>query len=203
MARADICDSQFIQDYMIENVDSWYDFALKCGFGPKQIPEGSIVFIRGCDKAPSFALAAFWKHKKEASISFQGGFVKSGDIRLSLEGSWEKTDAAEYRRGLPKNPELSSQIPSDEHGRLQFPFFAPDCVYTLFTRVYKIKRSRKKLGLRVPSKIVAAAGPHQLPRNDDDDDPGAAGSSASPDDCQDNLEDDTCTVIMNQSTNAV
>jgi hypothetical protein len=73
MARVNLRDTTNVRRYVQKHNDSWYTFARDIGYGAAQLPEGSLVVVRGCDKTASWALASFAKRSRDASIFFNGG----------------------------------------------------------------------------------------------------------------------------------
>jgi hypothetical protein len=130
----------------------------------------------------SWALASFANRSKEASLFFNGG-IYSGAGSIEIRGQWSKATAssADWREGdvlkpgdVPKPShyrnrnnansaiwrKLGLEDPEDnyQHPELDVLQTSSDCV---FIRSYRIRR--RFLGIRIPLRIEAQAGPHQLP----------------------------------------
>jgi hypothetical protein len=120
-------------------------------------PEGSRVLIKGCDKTSSWAHATFAERSREASVSFNGGYVKDvASAVVSLRGSWSRSTSAIYRElPIASEPTAHALI---GNGLPIFSHFRPEEVYTALARVYKCKR-RPGFGLiRRSVKIEATEG---------------------------------------------
>jgi hypothetical protein len=135
--RADFTDNAVVRSYISQNIDSWYEYARTVR--KYDVPEGSLVLIKGCDKTSSWAHAAFTEPCKEARISFSGSLIKdyAGSV-IALYGSW-----------APLTPAICRELPlsRSDHDRLILrnvpPLvtdFPPECVYTVFARYYECER---------------------------------------------------------------
>jgi hypothetical protein len=165
-ARVDIADCKLVNDYIINNIDSWYDFARQF-FVERQAPEGSLVLVRGCDRTESWVAAAFTERSVDAGLMFNGGLEPSG---FKLKGSWKQTSYSfpETRDSEARAAPLTLSIePTPTVLAAKFP---PECRETVFIRVFKCWRRFGRL--KIPKIIKAAAGPHDLP--DPDGDPGSS-----------------------------
>jgi hypothetical protein len=142
-ARVDFDDSDVVHEYISRHVDSWYEYLRnRRRYGETQAPEGSLVLIKGCDKTSSWAHAAFAERSKEASVFFNGGFVKDtfgGAIKIN--GSWARSLSAVCREAPLSTPSNFTQPLAPVSNDTMVPSsFPPDCVYSVFTRIYKFKR---------------------------------------------------------------
>jgi hypothetical protein len=163
MARANLRDTTNVRHYIQQHIDHWYAFARNIGYGEAQLPEGSLVLVRGCDKTTSWALAAFAERSRDASIFFNGGYVSAGGLRVKLSGSWTSSSSAEHRSG-PLAETMAHRLIDDD--RVSASPFPPECDQCVFVRVWRIRR---RVGpLRIPTFIAAAAEPEDLPFHRDD-----------------------------------
>jgi hypothetical protein len=166
-ARVDIGDCKLVRDYIKNNIDSWYGFARQF-FGEEQLPEGSLVLVRGCDKTESWVSAAFTERSIDAGLMFNGGLEPSGP-GFKLKGSWKQTSYSfpETRDSEARAAPLTLSI--EPTPTVLAAMFPPECRETVFVRVFKCWRRVRRL--KIPKVIKAAAGPHDLP--DSDGDPGS------------------------------
>jgi hypothetical protein len=151
-ARVDVVDCHLVRDYIAQHIDSWYEHARKT----YQLPEGALVLVKGCDKTSSWAHATFAESSREAAILFNGGAVKdvAGAV-VSLRGSWSRSTSAIYRE-LPISEH--TEHPLITSGPPLFSHFRPECIYTVFVRVYKCKRRMGFGPIKRAVKISATEG---------------------------------------------
>jgi hypothetical protein len=144
-----------------------------------QATEGSLVLIKGCDKTNSWAHATFAERTKEASVFFEGGYLSVGGT-VRLQGAWSRAVSAIYREAplggrhvqatiLSVHNASGSASLSPGNARNDNPLtglFPEDCPYTVFARVYRIKR-RSILGMvkSVTVEVNGRSSRHQLPRS--------------------------------------
>jgi hypothetical protein len=157
--RVNIRDNDHIDEYIRKHIDSWYEYAWTLGYRERQAPEGSIMLIKGCDKTSSWAHATFAERSREASVSFSGGYFNVGGA-VHLKGSWIHAVSAIYREApLGERPAQSDTLLLNEPSTIASPsplmvsndvpitaIFPPECVYSVFVRVYRIRR-RAMLGM--------------------------------------------------------
>jgi hypothetical protein len=175
----DLDNNHFIHEYIVKHIDSWYEFAWRLGYCDMQAPEGSLVLIKGCDKTNSWAHATFAERAKEASVFFEGGYLNVGGT-VRLQGAWSRAVSAIYREAplggrhvqatiLSVHNASGSASLSPGNARIDNPLtglFPEDCPYTVFARVYRIKR-RSILGMvkSVTVEVNGRTSRHQLPRS--------------------------------------
>jgi hypothetical protein len=137
-ARVEFGRSPLVEQYAADNYSRWNDFARNGRVSRfYAVPEGGFVLVKGCDKTSSWAHAAFTESSKEASIVFDGEFVKgSGGFNVGLRGSWHQSVSAVVRESPPQP---SSRI-SFYRNHTVLSYYSPANVYTVFARLYKFKR---------------------------------------------------------------
>jgi hypothetical protein len=157
--RVDIRDNDHVDRYISKHIDSWYEYASRLGYRKRQAPEGSLVLIKGCNKTSSWAHATFSECRKEGTVSFAGGYVNTGGA-VHLKGSWTSAVSAIHREApLGEQPTRSDVLLVNELATASRPttlmvpddvpvteIFPSECVYTIFVRVYRIRR-RSVLGM--------------------------------------------------------
>jgi hypothetical protein len=167
--RVDMARTRAIEEYIEENLDSWYTLAWH-EFTSEVVPEGSIVLVRGCNMSDAWALASFTDRSQEGSLFFNGG-IYSGAGSMKIRGQWSEktTSSAEGRESHVSKPGhcrvrhgVNSSIwrilGVDSHPEFETLKTSPDCV---FIRTYRIRR--RFWGVPIPLRIKAQAGPHRLP----------------------------------------
>jgi hypothetical protein len=153
--RVDFADNHIVHQYITRHIDSWYDHAWRMGYRDVQAPEGSIVLIKGCDKTGSWAHASFTERAKEASIFFNGGFVKELGVVTRLRGSCARATSAIYREAPLGQRRFEHLLL--ENGPAESSFFPVDAAFCVFARMYRCKRRlefglfRRTVGIRVDS----------------------------------------------------
>jgi hypothetical protein len=162
-----------VRGYIRENIDFWYKFCREY-FDEDDAPEGSLVLVQGCVMSDSWALASFAERSQEASVffKFESESATGTPVGPKIKGSWSRRTGptANRREGDVLDPTVYA-----ERGRLITdstlwralglhppPEPLEKCIDCLFVQVFGIRR-RKLAGLRIPTKITAQAGPHQLP----------------------------------------
>jgi hypothetical protein len=177
--RADLDNNRFVHEYILKHIDSWYEYAWRLGYGEVQAPEGSIVLIKGCDKTTSWAHATFAERTREASVFFDGGYFNVGGV-VRLQGSLSRGVSAIYREAPLGGQEVTANmLPLPQPARIANPLhatarnesslaglFPEECTYTIFTRVYRIRR-RSVLGMvkMVTVDVDGRSSHHRLPRS--------------------------------------
>jgi hypothetical protein len=172
-ARVNLNDTTHLRQYIKQNIDAWYEFALSQGVGEEQAPEGSITLVYGCDKSASWAVAAFTERSSDGSVFFNGGMIAGASpASPQLRGSWShlRRVGAEFRDGPA--PEIASR-PVDTAAAVSgvSGIFPSNCRDPIFVRAFRIKR--KMVGLKWPLRIRAGAGPRNLDGGDFPEDPEA------------------------------
>jgi hypothetical protein len=154
-------DTKLVREYIRANIDKWYDFAHRF-YTEEHISEGSIVLIRGCDKAESWAAAVFHERSTDANVFFNGSLQQLG-AGLKLNGSWSRSSSSTECQSSTPSPGLASieSVPSAMQKRC-----TRECQETVFVRIFKYWRRYKVF--RIHKVIRAAASPHNLPRPDQD-----------------------------------
>jgi hypothetical protein len=176
--RINLRSTLAIRSYIKANIDGWYTFGWQ-GFAEADLPEQSLVLVRGCDITDSWALAAFADRSLNASVFFNGGIYQSAGS-TELYGSWQSSteSSAECREGSVL-VESHLRRRQSEHSRIwtilgmdDLPEEFKKCIDCLFIRVFRIRR--RLAGIPIPKQIKAQAGPHTLPQHPPDDESTAA-----------------------------
>ncbi|EKM58770.1 uncharacterized protein PHACADRAFT_85684 [Phanerochaete carnosa HHB-10118-sp] len=171
-----------IVQYIRQNHDAWFGFATKPGtYGLMCKPE-DIIMVRGTVKTSAWTVAAFQEagtHVNDIELSAQAGSI--ADVGLQGSSSVSVYNSIEHRTG-PQRPSASrpaslkpvtSGTPS-QHGKYDLPELEVAAEMsketepenkrnqTVFLGCYKVKRR-----FLLPKKIVAGAGPDELPPGED------------------------------------
>ncbi len=186
-----LLDSPAVKRYMLQNHDSWCNFASGDAFELGCKPD-EIVFIKGFVKTSAWSVAAYRSGVRStqtmALTGTVGGVGEAGfefnidssegyifDTRYGPEGREAQTPLLRSHSPRPsiasgegKSPEILqedslSAITSQENIAMNFPRDQ-----SVFVSYYKIKHR-----IWWMRKIVANAGPHELPRGPDEDQPTA------------------------------
>jgi hypothetical protein len=160
MGREDVEDNPVIREYIRKHIDSWYCFAR----GPAcnaRVEEGDLVLVRGCDKAASWAFTVFQSRSTEVGTFFKGGYISVGGARVAVRGSWSSGTASECREGPGPHFAVPCASPVTENDRNSDCHLPSEQHQCLFLRVWKARR----MPLKIPPIIRAAAEPQQLPQD--------------------------------------
>jgi hypothetical protein len=165
----------------VKHIDSWYQYAWRLGYREMQAPEGSIMLIKGCDKTSSWAHATFAERTREASVVFDGGYMNVGGA-VRLQGSWSRAVSTIYREaplsgrqvqattislsGSSRDSDSSQATARNNNPADNSAVFPTECVYSIFARVYRIRR-RSVLGMvkMVTVEVDGRASRHLQPRS--------------------------------------
>jgi hypothetical protein len=154
--RVDLQYNRHIQDYISQNVESWYEFALQW-YTDEQVGEGRLKLVKGCDKTASWAHAVFKDQRTQGSIYFDGLLVSG-----KLQGSWTRSTTPFYRE-LPASDDTDPSPMVIESESPDLSHFPRGSNYTAFVRVFDFKprlmqKLKRAIGIKVGGNRPTASG---------------------------------------------
>jgi len=75
----DLYNTQLLKRYVADNVIKWYEYATSPNGHGREVDNGGLLIVIGCDKVPSWGIATFSnKTRREESLEFIGNDGVSG-----------------------------------------------------------------------------------------------------------------------------
>ena len=157
----DIESKRHVVNYMRANFAHWVDFADKYGLGLK---EEELMFVCGTTKTSRWAVAAFHGQYKKKQGMVTADFSSAAGLNLSVSISNQSLPQSYYGDGPRRRPRPSASpaiVSASETSDQSHPEEPAD--QCIFIHYYKMKRR-----LWGSLKMIAGAGPDELPSPDPD-----------------------------------